>query len=104
MEFEFKFKLEFELEKGEKKIENKIEKDKNPGWASDFPFGPTQKHSRGPSTKGVRRRDDPTRQTPSARFLGISLECGAGPSSARACKLAEVWDPPVSAFLSLATA
>jgi hypothetical protein len=32
--------LEFELKKGEKKIENKIEKDKNPGWASDFPFRP----------------------------------------------------------------
>jgi hypothetical protein len=49
MEFEFKFKLEFELEKGEKKIENKIEKDKNPGWASDSPFGPTAATpSRGP--------------------------------------------------------
>jgi hypothetical protein len=41
--------LEFELEKGEKKIENKMEKDYNPTWASDSPFGPTaETPSRGP--------------------------------------------------------
>ena len=41
MEFEFKFKLEFELEKGEKKIENKMEKIKTLPGPRIPPFGPT---------------------------------------------------------------
>jgi hypothetical protein len=41
MEFDFKFKLEFELEKGEKKIENKMEKIKTLPGPRIPPFGPT---------------------------------------------------------------
>jgi hypothetical protein len=41
MEFEFKFKLEFELEKGEKEIENKMEKRLKPCLGLGFPFRPT---------------------------------------------------------------
>jgi hypothetical protein len=40
MEFEFKFKLEFGNKEREKKLENKKEKDQNPGWADIHPIWP----------------------------------------------------------------